>query len=123
MCGDIIDLHNYPNPEYYLKVKDKVNILGEFGGMGLEIKGHIWIQKNWGYILKKSKEELSETYIQYCKELKNKCQEGLAGAIFTQTSDVEIDINGLVTYDRKIVKVNENLIKSANDDLIKSLSE
>ena len=120
ICGNFLDLHNYPEPSQYLKVDDLINILGEFGGLGLDIKGHTWKDDNWGYKTFKTKEEVTEKYEEYINLIINSFK-GFSAAIYTQTTDVETEINGLITYDRSEIKVDKEKIKAANEKIIKSL--
>ena len=120
-CGHIFDVHHYPAPSYISKSEDKIDVIGEYGGIGLEIKDHTWEKNNWGYVKVKSKEELTDKYEVFIDKLVNYTKYGISAAIYTQTTDVEIEINGLITYDRAEMKIYENRIKSANLKLIKSL--
>jgi beta-galactosidase/beta-glucuronidase len=122
-CGDILDLHNYPHPDQYLKEESLINVIGEYGGLGLEIKGHTWKDDNWGYAVLDSKEKVTERYVEYIDSLIRFVDTGFAAAIYTQTTDVESEINGLITYDREELKVLEDSIKNANEKLIESLKE
>ena len=97
--------------------------MGEYGGLGLEIKGYIWKEDNWGYVVLKSREELTYRYKEYIDLLVNFIKTGFSAAIYTQTTDVESEINGLITYDREEVKIYENITKEANDLIIASLKE
>ena len=119
-CGNFLDLHNYPEPSQYLKVDNLINILGEFGGLGLDIKGHTWKDDNWGYKTFKTKEEVTEKYEEYINLIINSFK-GFSAAIYTQTTDVETEINGLITYDRAEIKVDKGRIKAANEKIINSL--
>ena len=123
ICGHILDIHKYPAPAQFLKVDNMINVLGEYGGLGLEIKNHSWKEDNWGYVVLKSKEELTYRYKEYIDLLVNFIKTGFSAAIYTQTTDVESEINGLITYDREEVKVFEKSIKEANEMLIASLKE
>ena len=120
ICGNFLDLHSYPHPAQYLKVDNLINILGEFGGLALDIEGHTWKEDNWGYKTCKSKEEVTEKYEEYINLLINSFK-SFSAAIYTQTTDVEIEINGLITYDRAEIKVIEQRIKAANEKIINSL--
>src|SRR5690606_30336744 len=109
--GHIMDLHNYPDPampDPALYGTDRVLVLGEFGGLGLPVEGHTWQQKdNWGYQSFKTREELKARYERLIKDLANLVPLGLSAAVYTQTTDVEIETNGLMTYDRKLIKITE----------------
>ena len=120
ICGNFLDLHHYPEPSQYLKVDNLINILGEFGGLGLDIKGHTWKGDNWGYRTFRTKEEITEKYEEYINLIINSFK-GFSAAIYTQTTDVEIEINGLITYDRAEMKIIEDRIKAANEKIINSL--
>lgn len=120
--GDILDLHNYPHPEMYLYDKDYINILGEYGGIGWPVQGHLWQpDRNWGYVQFKSADEVLDTYEKYADMLIGLIDDGFAGAIYTQTTDVEIEVNGLMTYDRKVVKLDMDRLSSINRRVIESM--
>lgn len=122
-CGDILDLHNYPAPDMYMYDAQRATVLGEFGGMALPIEGHLWApDRNWGYIQFKSPDELTDTYVDYTGRLKNLVSRGFSAGVYTQPTDVEIEVNGLMTYDRKVMKVNEDRVRQANKSLVESLS-
>jgi beta-galactosidase/beta-glucuronidase len=123
-CGDILDLHNYPNPKMYLFDAERVNVLGEYGGIGLPLEEHLWWQKrNWGYIQFKNVDEVTAQYVKYAQELKELVKRGFSAAVYTQTTDVEGEVNGLMTYDRKQVKINEASVKKANREVIRELEK
>jgi hypothetical protein len=89
-------------------------VLGEFGGLGLPLEGHTWLDKdNWGYRTFQDADTLFKTYSGYLDQIAHFIKRGLSAAIYTQTTDVEIECNGLMTYDRKVVKVPENQLKAA----------
>jgi beta-galactosidase/beta-glucuronidase len=119
--GHILDLHNYPGP---VMAKPEVFgskqalVLGEFGGLGLPLEGHTWLDKNnWGYKTFQDADTLFKTYSLYLAQIAPYIKRGLSGAIYTQTTDVEIECNGLMTYDRKVIKVPENKLKAASQKL------
>ena len=120
--GDILDLHNYPHPEMYLYDKDYINVLGEYGGIGWPVEGHLWQpDRNWGYVQFKSADEVLDTYEKYADMLIDLIDDGFAGAIYTQTTDVEIEVNGLMTYDRKVVKLDMERLSAINRKVIESM--
>ena len=122
-CGDILDLHNYPGPEMYLADPMRVNVLGEYGGIGLALDGHLWWNnRNWGYIQFKSSDEVTAEYVKYAKELKTLVKKGFSAAVYTQTTDVEGEVNGLMTYDRKVIKINEDAVRKINKEVIDSMN-
>ncbi|EKE36971.1 hypothetical protein ENUP19_0265G0010 [Entamoeba nuttalli] len=103
--GDICDCHSYPKPRMRV-LDDRIRVVGEYGGIGKSIPQHTWIESNWGYI---QSDKIEDTYEEYIKMLVQ--IEGLAGAIYTQLTDVETEVNGLLTYDRAVVKIDVERIK------------
>lgn len=121
-CGDILDLHNYPQPRLYLYDPLRPTVLGEYGGIGLALPGHLWFpDKNWGYIQFKSSDEVTAKYIEYARMLLDLIPKGFSAAVYTQITDVEGEVNGLLTYDRKVVKVDESEIRKINLEISNSL--
>ena len=120
--GDILDLHNYPHPEMYLYDSDYINVLGEYGGIGWPVEGHLWQpDRNWGYIQFKSADEVLDVYEKYADMLIELIDDGFAAAIYTQITDVEIEVNGLMTYDRKVVKLDMERLNAINRRVIDSM--
>ena len=118
--GDILDAHHYPDPKMNVFERTMVNVLGEFGGIGYPVEGHMWLPggKNWGYAgLCKSQEEILERYRLYADRLKTFISTGCAAAVYTQTTDVEVEVNGLMTYDR-VEKVDAAALRAINQDVI-----
>jgi beta-galactosidase/beta-glucuronidase len=121
-AGDILDIHNYPRPRITLLNTKKVNVLGEYGGIGLAIEGHLWqADRNWGYIRFKDSKEVTDEYVKYTELLKETVVRGYSAAVYTQTTDVECEVNGLMTYDRKVIKVEEDRLRQANIEICNSL--
>ena len=117
--GDILDLHNYPHPEMYLYDPTRVNVLGEYGGIGLPLQGHLWRpDDNWGYVKFKDSGETTAEYVKYAQQLLDLARQGFAGAIYTQTTDVEGEVNGLMTYDRAVDKLEIEAVRKANLSVI-----
>lgn len=113
--GHVIDIHNYPDPKAPPTESTRAAVLGEYGGLGLPVPGHMWKEENWGYKAMASPEALTRKYEQMMKrvyELRDTA--GLAAAVYTQTTDVEIEANGLLTYDRAILKVDAGRVAAAN---------
>jgi beta-galactosidase/beta-glucuronidase len=122
-CGDLLDLHNYPGPEMYLFDAERVNVLGEYGGIGLALENHLWWDKrNWGYVQFKNENEVTAEYVKYALELQKMVKRGFSGAVYTQTTDVEGEVNGLMTYDRKRIKINESEVRKVNQAVINELN-
>ncbi len=123
-CGDILDLHNYPGPNLYLYDPTRATVLGEYGGIGMALKGHLWLaDKNWGYVKFNTPEEVTNEYIKYADHLLELIEKGFSAAVYTQITDVEEEVNGLVTYDRKVIKVDEPKIKAINQKICNSLNK
>ncbi|MCU0473056.1 MAG: beta-galactosidase [Bacteroidales bacterium] len=114
--GHILDLHNYPGPvmaKPEIFGQKQALVLGEFGGLGLPLEGHTWLDKeNWGYETFQDADTLFRTYSGYLEQIVPFIKRGLSAAIYTQTTDVEIETNGLMTYDRKVVKIPEARLKA-----------
>lgn len=121
ITGDIVDLHHYPDPAMPrpdLFGPTHAIVLGEFGGLGLPIPGHSWKEKdNWGYQTFKSADELFDKYASFMKTMEGLIKKGLSAAVYTQTTDVENETNGLMTYDRKVIKVPAAKLKQVTDKL------
>ena len=121
-CGDILDLHNYPAPSMYLYDAQRATVLGEYGGIGLVLKDHLWEpNRNWGYVQFNSSKEATDEYVKYAEMLYNMVVKGFSGAVYTQTTDVEIEVNGLMTYDRKVIKLDEKRVREINQRICNSL--
>ncbi|MBI9064720.1 MAG: chitobiase/beta-hexosaminidase C-terminal domain-containing protein [Marinilabiliaceae bacterium] len=113
--GDVHDIHNYPEPASPEPEPNRAVVLGEFGGLGLNIPGHMWEETNWGYRNLSSKEELLYRYETFYTDVwRLKDSKGLCAAVYTQITDVESEANGLMTYDRELMKVDPKLLKEIN---------
>ena len=122
-CGDMLDLHNYPAPELYLYDAQRATVLGEYGGIGWVVQGHIWEpDRNWGYIQFNSSKEVTDEYVKYAEKLYDLIPRGFSAAVYTQTTDVEVEVNGLMTYDRKVIKLDEKRVREINRKLCESLN-
>jgi hypothetical protein len=103
--GDMNDMHRYPGPGMPEPEANRAIVLGEFGGLGLPLEGHLWWDKrNWGYRTYDTREALWVHYRRLIRDLHPLVGRGLSAAIYTQTTDVEGEVNGLLTYDRREVK-------------------
>ena len=120
--GDITDVHNYPDPKMKFYDPERSNVLGEYGGIGLAIDGHLWQKnKNWGYVKYSNSKEATDEYVNFGNQLFEMVPRGFSGAIYTQTTDVEGEVNGLMTYDRKILKLDVERVKKINLKVISAL--
>lgn len=107
-AGHIVDFHNYPEPQIpdpAMFGREMAVVLGEFGGLGLPLEGHTWQLKNWGYQSFGTRDSLRMRYEDFINRVENFIPLGLAAAVYTQTTDVEGETNGLMTYDRKVFKI------------------
>lgn len=122
--GHILDIHNYPDPmmpdpAIYGK-SGMALVLGEFGGLGLPVEKHTWQEKdNWGYQSFKNEQELLNRYVILMNDLKKLIPMGLSAAVYTQTTDVEIETNGILTYDRKVIKIPVADLNRLHNELYK----
>jgi galactose mutarotase len=104
--GDVADIHDYPGPAIPLRDPTRARVLGEFGGLGLPLPGHLWRREgSWGYRAYADTLQLAAAYRDLVARLGMLANQGLAAAVYTQTTDVEIEVNGLLTYDRAVVKL------------------
>lgn len=118
-CGDIIDVHKYPGPGAPDPDPTRASVLGEFGGLGLKVEGHTWSKDHWGYQGMDNADQLYDRFKGIMEGLKYlRAIHGLNAAIYTQTTDVEIEANGLVTYDREVKKMDTAKVKAINDSIV-----
>lgn len=116
--GDVHDIHSYPGPAKPANEEKRAAVLGEFGGLGLPVEGHTWLDKgNWGYRSYENAADLTKAYLDLMQNLRPLIYRGLAAAVYTQTTDVEIEVNGLLTYDRDVIKMDIATIAAANNKL------
>jgi beta-galactosidase/beta-glucuronidase len=121
--SDIIDIHHYPEPNAYFWDFSKVNVIGEFGGIGLPVEGHLWQpDHNWGYVQYKDGHDVEKAYTEYLDDLCRLVDFGQSAGVYTQTTDCEIEVNGLMTYDR-VLKVDPAVIRTANEKVIARLQQ
>ncbi len=113
--GDVYDIHHYPDPKAPPAQKDRAIVLGEYGGLGLAVNGHTWVKKNWGYRKMSDVKQLQSRYSNYFRQIvKLRVKPGLSACVYTQITDVETETNGLITYDRKVVKMDPAFLKKVN---------
>jgi hypothetical protein len=113
-AGDVLDIHSYPPPGCPTS-STQARACGEYGGIGMRVTGHMWNANSWGYTMVNSGEELAAVYDSYSQQLSAfKTNQGLSAAVYTQITDVEIEINGLMTYDRDVIKADVNRIHMSN---------
>ncbi|MEV6031078.1 PA14 domain-containing protein [Nonomuraea sp. NPDC052116] len=122
--GDVKDFHIYPGPGNPGKPSGtRANVLGEYGGLGLPLIGHTWSGGGWGYAVEPDPEALTTRYVGMVKELErlHACEQ-LSAAIYTQTTDVETELNGLMTYDRAVTKPDVKRVHDANTALTSAIN-
>ena len=118
-AADTVDAHLYRGPAMFPVNDRRISFLGEFGGLGHSVEGHLWKKtaKNWGYGCNKdtaTREGLEKTYVALLEKVADLAAQGLGGAVYTQTTDVEVEINGLMTYDRKVMKFDPKALRAVH---------
>ncbi|MGQ9620358.1 MAG: PA14 domain-containing protein, partial [Bacteroidales bacterium] len=114
-CGDVHDIHSYPAPRCPEPEEKRAIVLGEYGGLGYPVPGHTWGATNWGYRSFEDTLQLLATFETYLDQIYRFVKEkGLSAIIYTQTTDVETETNGLMTYDRKVDKMGASNVARAN---------
>jgi beta-galactosidase/beta-glucuronidase len=117
--ADTVDVHAYPGPGQTIERRYRVSLLGEFGGLGVGIADHIWNPGNgWGYGgtgKNNTAEDIQKKYLELFDRVAKLSEEGLSGCVYTQTSDVELEVNGLLTYDRRVLKFDAEKLRAAAD--------
>lgn len=117
--GDVHDIHEYPDPKTPALEEKRAGVLGEFGGLGLPLEGHTWVNNkdNWGYRSYKTKEEVTAAYCSLMDQIPALIAQGMNAAVYTQTTDVEIECNGWLTYDREVWKIDPDRAKEATQQV------
>ena len=117
-CGDVMDMHNYPGPGMPAVEPARAAVLGEFGGLGRPVPGHLWQEAGaWGYVSFKTPAEATDAYVGLLTRMRPLIGKGLSAAVYTQTSDVEVEVNGMMTYDREQIKFDEAGAAKAAEEL------
>ena len=116
---DSVDRHDYNfRPTMHATNPGRVSFLGEYGGIGCRVAGHLWTDNAWGYGGTggdTNRVEAQQKYIDLSAHVAGLAKQGLGGAVYTQTTDVEAEINGIMTYDRKVLKFDPAAMKQAHD--------
>jgi hypothetical protein len=119
--GDVIDWHAYTGPAQPVPDDRRVSIDGEHGGFGLEVPGHMWYDDGGAYQMARSKDELTTLYVENQRQVLATAQRcGISGAVYTQTTDVEHEVNGFFTYDRQVEKMDFDRVRAVNDSIIRN---
>ena len=124
-AADFVDYHHYPEPVMPPVNGRRISFLGEFGGIAFKVKGHLWDvnDKNYGYIEDSDPKALERRYLDYMDKVAEFAAAGLGGSIYTQTTDVEREVNGLLTYDRRVLKFDKEVLKAAHRKIIEAAGE
>ena len=124
LCGDIHAVHHYAAPAMNSFEWKMANVISEFGGLGFPVQGHTWkADANWGYGKTLDEgEKVLELYDKFASMLELYARVGCSGAVYTQTTDVEIEVNGIMTYDREVVKLDEGRLREINKRVIGSIA-
>ena len=113
-AADLVDRHDYGRRPGMWPVNDRrASFLGEFGGIGCRVDGHLWTDKAWGYGgtgKDTDRKAVQGKFVSLMDHVGGLAMKGLSGSVYTQTTDVEGEINGLITYDRKVVKFDEKAL-------------
>ena len=123
MAGDILDWHHYPDPLVYARDPERANVVGEFGGLGLVVPEHRWSSgKVFEYVGFPDSKSLTDAYVLQMENLRKLIPWCVTGAVYTQTTDVENELNGIMTYDRKMMKLDEDRVREINKSIVNSLN-
>ena len=131
-AADVVDRHCYRGPDMPPANGRRVSFLGEFGGLGQSVEGHSWQtfsqaamlrnkRDDWGYggmDDTKTREGLEAAYLGLMEKLGALAVKGLSGSVYTQTTDMDFEVNGLLTYDRRVLKFNPAVLKAAHERVI-----
>jgi hypothetical protein len=114
-AGDIVDGHSYPGPPALEPETRRATVVGEFGGLGMIPQGHCWSANRWAYHMEPDAKALGEAYLLLLRQVWSLHHlHGLSAAVFTQTTDVETECNGLLSYDRAVAKLDPQVLAQAN---------
>ena len=118
-AADSVDKHDYSARPRMFPVNDRrVSFLGEFGGIGCRVSGHLWTEKAWGYGNTggdTDRKAVEAKFVSLMEHVAGLARRGLSGSVYTQTTDVEGEINGLMTYDRKVVKFDPKALAAVHE--------
>lgn len=118
-AGDIIDVHRYQGPQAMYGTRDRAAVVGEFGGLGYKVAGHTWAKEGWGYAgLFNTEDELRDRYDLLMKRMwRLRDTHGMSAGVYTQLTDVEVELNGYMTYDRAVLKFDTARTAAVNRGL------
>ena len=118
-AGDVMSMHKYVLPIPKIKPDHRAFVISEFGGYSCVLDGHVWNRgKSFGYLMYRTKETLTRAYRRLIeKQIMPLIPKYLSGFVYTQVSDVEFEVNGILTYDREVIKLDAQTLKSLNDKM------
>lgn len=117
--GDVLDVHTYPVPGNPKPTANRASVVGEYGGLGYNLKSHMWVDTGWGYQTFNNPESLNARYEEITAILLDHSKTpGISAGVYTQISDVEVENNGLMTYDREVFKVQPEVSARALKGLL-----
>jgi Concanavalin A-like lectin/glucanases superfamily/Glycosyl hydrolases family 2, sugar binding domain/Glycosyl hydrolases family 2 len=117
--GDMIDHHAYVGPAQPVPDGHRVSVDGEHGGFGLEVEGHMWFGEGHAYEMTPDSATLTRRYVENQRDVLSSAQScGISGAIYTQITDVEHEVNGFFTYDRQVEKMDFAQVRAINQEII-----
>jgi hypothetical protein len=117
--GDVLDVHSYPSAGAPAPAAAQATEVGEFGGLALTVPGHVWPGRTFGYEREPNSQSLTNRYVDLLTQIDlGLAQTGLSGAIYTASSDVEDEVDGLITYDRRDLKVMPGAVQTINARVI-----
>jgi len=116
VVGHMNDNHSYRPPNVPFASQIRASVCGEYGAIGYKVEGHIWdLDGPWFHYNYEGIEDATTEYEKFIKQIIDFQFEGLSAAVYTQWTDVENEMNGLYTYDRKVIKLDKNRVKVANE--------
>lgn len=119
--GRVKDIHRYPGPALPEGEADRVAVLGEFGGQALAVEDHLWVndleKAPTHFKTSNTRAALQTEYAALIRDLEPLIKQGLSAAVYTQTTDVESEVNGLMTYDREILKIPTDTLRALHEPL------
>ena len=118
-AGDVMSMHKYIFPIPKIRPDHRAFVVSEFGGYSLVLDDHVWNKrKSFGYMMFRSRQTLTAAYEKlFRKQILPLIPQYLSAFIYTQVSDVEFEVNGILTYDRKVVKIDEKTIQLLNQQM------
>ncbi|MGA6168005.1 LamG-like jellyroll fold domain-containing protein [Amycolatopsis magusensis] len=118
--GDVLDWHAYVGPGTPVPDEHRASMDGEHGGFGLEIDGHMWFGEGHAYEMTPDPATLTRRYVENQEDVLDSAQRcGISGAIYTQITDVEHEVNGFFTYDRQVKKMDFAQVKAINEKIVR----